>query len=88
MPGAIVQYYDSVRDSTAGGDRVSEQSFYRLFMLPAVGHCGTGAGPANFGAEGQTVVSNDLEHDAVLALQAWVEKGTSSARFYRYEVPK
>lgn len=81
MPGAIVRYYDAVRDSTAGGDRSSEQSFYRLFMLPAVGHCGTGAGPANFGAEGQTVVSNDPEHNAVLALQAWVEKGTAPQDF-------
>ena len=35
--------------------------FYRLFMVPGMGHCGGGAGPNTF--------------DALSPLEAWVEKG-------------
>ena len=35
--------------------------FYRLFMVPGMGHCGGGAGPNSF--------------DALTPLEAWVEKG-------------
>jgi len=37
--------------------------FYRLFMVPGMGHCGGGAGPNTF--------------DAFSALEAWVEKGVA-----------
>lgn len=77
VPSAIVDYYDQVRDRTSSGDRSAQLGFYRLFMLPGVSHCGGGAGPYNFGQEGQTPVSNDAEHDAVTALQAWVERGVA-----------
>ncbi|WP_174365137.1 tannase/feruloyl esterase family alpha/beta hydrolase, partial [uncultured Caballeronia sp.] len=52
------------------------QDFYRLFMLPGIGHCGTGIGPDNIGEENYTAVSPDPEHDVVSALEAWVERGS------------
>lgn len=69
-----VQYYEQVAARMDGMQNVDD--FYRLFMVPAQGHCnGSGAGPSNFGGEGQIAVSNDAQHDVVTALQAWVEQG-------------
>jgi feruloyl esterase len=77
LPGDIAKYYDQVVSKTGQGDIRATQGFYRLFMLPNVGHCGSGPGPDNIGAEGQTAVSSDPQHDVVSALEAWVEKGTA-----------
>jgi feruloyl esterase len=66
-PMNSISYYDSVRGffSTYPDARsdVSRpvQDFYRLFLVPGMGHCGGGAGPNRF--------------DAVGALESWVEKG-------------
>jgi feruloyl esterase len=49
--------------------------FERLFMVPGMNHCLGGAGAVNFGQSGVVQVSLDPEHDAVLALQQWVEQG-------------
>ena len=62
-----VEYYDSVKTflsrfpdaRSASGRTVPD--FYRLFMVPGMGHCGGGAGPNSF--------------DAFSALETWVEKG-------------
>jgi feruloyl esterase len=75
--GWTVQYYNNVVARTGKGSLAATQKFYRLFMLPGVGHCGGGPGPYNFGQETQTAVSDDPEHDAVSALMAWVEHGTA-----------
>jgi feruloyl esterase len=53
------------------------QQFYRLFLAPGVGHCGGGAGPNQFGQAGGT---GDADHDMVVALEQWVEKGTAPTR--------
>ena len=56
------------------------QSFYRLFMVPGMGHCGAGTGPNNFG-NGDIADPNewpqDADHDVVLALDRWVTQGTA-----------
>ena len=59
------------------GNLEETERFYRLFMLPGVGHCGGGPGPNNFGQETQIAVSPDPEHDVVSALMQWVERGTA-----------
>ena len=59
--GATPDYYDQVV-ATMGG-RSAVQSFYRLFMVPGMGHCSGGYGPNKF--------------DALKALEAWVEKGAA-----------
>lgn len=81
-PGWTVRYYDDVVGKMQGLDNV--QSFYRLFMMGGAGHCpgdGNGPGAAVIGGEGQTVTSHDPEHDAISALQAWVEKGIAPQQF-------
>jgi feruloyl esterase len=65
--------YPDARDKTPG----PVDSFYRLFMVPGMGHCGGGAGPNSFG---QTAGFNpaappEPDHDVVIALERWVEKG-------------
>jgi feruloyl esterase len=76
-PEWTTEYYNRVVAKVGKGSAAEVQKFYRLFMLPGVGHCGGGAGPNNFGQETQTAVSDDPEHDAVSALMAWVEHGTA-----------
>jgi feruloyl esterase len=75
VPGFIVKYYGEVVDQTGHGRVENVQDFYRLFMMPGVGHCGTGPGPDDIGGENQTPVSHDPEHDVVSALEAWRENG-------------
>jgi feruloyl esterase len=49
------------------------QDFYRLFMVPGMGHCGGGIGPNSFGNSAST--SADPEKNVFAALERWVEKG-------------
>ncbi|KAF7297491.1 Carboxylic ester hydrolase [Mycena indigotica] len=51
--------------------------FYRLFLIPGMGHCGGGLGAPAFG-QGTSPTSNAVNassHNALLALVDWVEKG-------------
>jgi feruloyl esterase len=57
--GSSVDYYQTVLDTMGGVSKVKEN--YRLFMVPGMGHCGGGDGPASF--------------DMLSALEQWVEKG-------------
>lgn len=76
MPLFQTQYYEQVAGLMGGIENID--NFYRLFMMPAQGHCaGDGVGPSNIGAENQIAVSNDAEHDVVTALQTWVEHGVA-----------
>ncbi|KAJ6452480.1 tannase and feruloyl esterase [Mycena sanguinolenta] len=50
-------------------------AFYRLFLMPGMGHCGGGLGPTRFGQgvfPGTNAV-NDSTHNVLLALVDWVE---------------
>src|SRR5262249_41944898 len=46
---------------SAGSSSITD--FYRLFMVPGMGHCGGGSGPNSF--------------DAFTSLETWVEKGVA-----------
>ncbi|KAJ6490683.1 tannase and feruloyl esterase [Mycena vitilis] len=49
--------------------------FYRLFLIPGMGHCVGGLGAPSFGQrDGQNVV-NASSHNILLALVDWVERG-------------
>jgi feruloyl esterase len=62
-PYNTLHYYDTVKAKTGG----NIDDFYRIFFVPAMGHCGAGAtGPDKF--------------DAVAALESWVEKGIAPTR--------
>jgi feruloyl esterase len=54
-PGDVVRYYEAVRKFTQTTD-----DFFRLFMVPGMGHCNGGPGPSTF--------------DALGALDAWATK--------------
>ncbi len=53
------------------------QQYHRLFMLPAVSHCGGGTGPNAIGggAPEPTAALRDPEHHVVSAMIRWVEEG-------------
>jgi feruloyl esterase len=57
------------------------QQFYRLFMVPGMGHCAGGDGPSNFGQNGAGAQKADAESDTLLALEGWVEKGVAPEKF-------
>lgn len=80
-----IDYYERVNtfmrrfpNPLAGGSSRETQDFYRLFMVPGMGHCSGGIGPRNFG-QGSPVAA-DAEHDVLTALETWVEKGTAPER--------
>ena len=81
-PQNSIDYYELVRSFMtkyldARNDRSKPvEDFYRLFMVPGMGHCRGGGGPNVFG-NGSTVAgaASDPERDLVAALDRWVEKG-------------
>jgi feruloyl esterase len=62
--GSSVDYYESVLQALGGPAAVKDN--YRLFMVPGMGHCGGGDGPASF--------------DMLAALEQWVEQGKAPDR--------
>jgi hypothetical protein len=72
-PQGSVNYYESVQKGM--GDT---KSFYRLFMVPTMSHCAGGPGATLFGnAGGLEPPQEDADHDVVMALDRWVEKGVA-----------
>jgi len=73
-PQAGVDYYERVVAQMGGMERT--QAFFRLFMVPGMGHCQGGASPHAFGqAYVAPGMRDDPEHDIRRALEAWVEQG-------------
>jgi feruloyl esterase len=72
-----VDYYENVLRETP-----QARSFFRLFMVPGMYHCGGGPGPNAFGQNlAQTPpLSDSPEHDVLSALERWVEKGIPPTR--------
>jgi feruloyl esterase len=74
---------DQARRSHLSHDQalVISQQFYRLFMVPGMGHCAGGDGPWSFGQNGQRALKADPEYDTLIALERWVEQGVAPAQF-------
>ncbi len=53
--------------------------FYRVFMVPGMGHCNGGNGPNAFGNGTSNGPVIDADHDLVKALERWVEQGIAPA---------
>ena len=68
-----VEYYEQVENKMGG--TAATQSFYRLYMVPGMMHCGSGPGPNTFGNILDFVPSSDPQHNIVLSMEQWVEKG-------------
>jgi feruloyl esterase len=81
MPaGASIAYYENVEsfmrrypDPRWSGLN-SVDTFYRLFLIPGMGHCYGGAGPTAIAPKNSSDAP-DPEHDLMLSLEQWVEKG-------------
>ncbi|MBL8267477.1 tannase/feruloyl esterase family alpha/beta hydrolase, partial [Steroidobacter sp.] len=69
-PAMSTQYFDAVQARMGKTD-----DYYRLFLAPGVLHCGFGPGPNVFGNLG--FPGADADHDTLLALERWVEKGVA-----------
>ncbi len=69
-PGASVDYYETAT-RTMGGDKATKD-FFRMFMLPGVGHCRGGIGGS--------------EVDWITALEDWVEKGKAPDSVIAYHM--
>jgi hypothetical protein len=87
-PEFAVEYYESVvramgNNAQPVGDAQalkSTQEFYRLFMVPGMGHCSGGPGPNAFGGLAQPGTPADAQHDLLTALEQWVEHGVAPAQ--------
>jgi hypothetical protein len=86
-PEYAVQYHESVvqavgKNAGIGGEAAANQTqnFYRLFMVPGMGHCTGGPGPNAFGGLAQPAAPLDSQHDLVSALEDWVERGVAPAQ--------
>jgi feruloyl esterase len=76
-----IDYYENVRTfldrfPDARKEKSDIGDFYRLFLVPGMGHCSGGIGPSSFG-NGFGPARTDAERDLLSALEAWVEKGAA-----------
>lgn len=73
-----IDYFESVVSFEKGLQRT--QSFYRAFLVPGLYHCSGGPGPIAFGTSLPAPADQrDADHDALRALERWVETGTAPA---------
>ena len=73
-----IAYYERVR--TQQGSQAEADRFFRLFMVPGMGHCGGGTGTTTFGNQGGASPTIDADHDLLSALDRWVEQRTPPDR--------
>ena len=71
-PDATIDYYDRLLSKMG---RKSADDFARLYIVPGMGHCGSGDVPNDFG---QWLRPNsDPQHSMLIALERWVETGSA-----------
>jgi feruloyl esterase len=79
-PMISIQYYEDVQAFLArfpdarSNAKQPVQDFYRLYMVPGMGHCGGGVGPNAFG--NGFSMSSEPSQNIFAALEHWVENGT------------
>ncbi len=67
--------------AAADANPQSIQDYFRLFMVPGMGHCSGGKAPNAFDNYPNAVPSKrDVEHSAMMALERWVEQGVAPER--------
>ena len=83
--GSSILYREKVVN-TMNLDGASLDEFYRMFLIPGMGHCrDSTVAPWFIAGGGQNIANSshsvpgfsDSKHDAVLAMMAWVENGTA-----------
>jgi pimeloyl-ACP methyl ester carboxylesterase len=73
-PQGSVDYFKSVQSAMG-----NTKSFYRLFMVPGMSHCGGGEGANVFG-NGGGVPNADASNDVVMAIDRWVQHGVAPSK--------
>jgi feruloyl esterase len=83
-PRDSINFYEKVTAFLASApdpraaDARDVQGFYRLFMVPGMGHCEGGPGPTSFGnGGGEAGTPVDADHNVLLALDRWVVQGVA-----------
>ncbi len=76
-PIDTIAYYEQVR--ALQGSQAETDGFFRLFLVPGMGHCSGGDGATSFGNGGAPPVP-DADHDLLMALDRWVEGGAAPER--------
>ncbi len=71
-PIDTIAYYDRVR--SAQGTQAATDAFFRLFLVPGMGHCSGGAGATTFGNSGGQAPNPGASNDLLMALDRWVEQ--------------
>lgn len=74
-----IAYYDRVK-AAQGGSQAEVDGFFRLFMVPGMGHCSGGSGATSFGNGGSAPPVVDADRDILSALDRWVTAGTAPER--------
>jgi hypothetical protein len=72
-PLNTIKYYRDVVSTMGQG---SAGEFFKLYMIPGMGHCAGGPGPFVFGQLG-IGEARDPNHNIFVALEKWVETGTA-----------
>lgn len=76
---AVVNPVDTIayaeRVAAAQGSQAERDKFYRLFLVPGMGHCSGGAGATTFGNSGGQAPNPNADNDLLMALDRWVEQG-------------
>jgi len=74
-----IDYFETVVSMEKG--LANTQRFYRAFLVPGLYHCSGGPGPIAFGtAQPAPAGQRDADHDALRALERWVETDVAPAR--------
>ena len=77
-PLDTIAYYERLRSQQ--GSQQEADRFFRLFLVPGMGHCSGGTGTTNFGNQGGAPPTVDADHDLLSALDRWVEQRTPPDR--------
>ena len=77
-PLDTIAYYEQVRAQQ--GSQAEIDNFFRLFLVPGMGHCAGGIGTGNFGNQGGQSPVVDADRDVLMALDRWVETSVAPDR--------
>ena len=73
-----IAYYERVR--ARQGSQAETDRFFRLYLVPGMGHCSGGAGATVFGNQNAPAPVAGADYDLLRALDRWVEKGIAPDR--------
>jgi hypothetical protein len=76
-PYRTMNYFEQLAGMHNGYTALGKNA--RLFLVPGMTHCADGDGPNNFGQASVEPALPDAQHDALTALENWVESGTPPA---------